>query len=161
MIRIMCITCVLVFSASANAQIFKCKKPDGSIEFSEIPCRGGVGEAELALKHQWQAADIATQEEARNADLANRVSTEIMSAPRNPSQPVRVTVVKDSGRKKTLQELYEEKARSSSNREQPKAVRTICNSFGSTTACRSSDGTRSTTSSVGKTSYTTTRPGSQ
>jgi len=56
--QILMMMAVLAISTSASAQIFKCAKPDGGLEFSSIPCNADVGDASLAVKRQSQPKEI-------------------------------------------------------------------------------------------------------
>jgi hypothetical protein len=95
---------VLAISTSASAQIFKCAKPDGSLEFSSIPCNADVGDASLAVKRQSQPNEI-DRLESEVAHLRNQASTNIMGQPKPKAEKTKVSVIKDSGRSVTRDEI--------------------------------------------------------
>ena len=95
---------LLGLSTTVNAQIFKCAKPDGSLEFSSIPCNADVGDASLAVKRQAQPSEI-DRLETEVANMRNQLSTDIMSAPKPTQGKTKVTVVRDSSRSPTMSEI--------------------------------------------------------
>lgn len=95
---------VLAISTSASAQIFKCAKPDGSLEFSSIPCNADVGDASLAVKRQAQPSEI-DRLETEVANMRNQLSTDIMSAPKPNQDKTKVSIIRDSSRSATTNEI--------------------------------------------------------
>jgi hypothetical protein len=102
--QILVMTALLTISATANAQIFKCAKPDGGLEFSSIPCNADVGDASLAVKRQSQPNEI-DRLESEVAHLRNQASTNIMGQPKPKAEKTKVTVIRDSDRPMTTNEI--------------------------------------------------------
>ena len=95
---------VLAISTSASAQIFKCVKPDGGMEFSSIPCNADEGDASLAVKRQSQPNEI-DRLESEVAHLRNQASTNIMGQPKPKPEKTKVSIVRDSSRAPTTNEI--------------------------------------------------------
>ncbi len=102
--QILVMAALLTISANANAQIFKCVKPDGGLEFSSIPCNADVGDASLAVKRQSQPKEI-DRLESEVAHLRNQASTNIMGQPKPTQGKTKVTIVRDSSRAPTMSEI--------------------------------------------------------
>lgn len=95
---------LLGLSGAANAQIFKCVKPDGGMEFSSIPCNADEGDASLAVKRQSQPNEI-DRLESEVAHLRNQASTNIMGQPKPKPEKTKVSIVRDSSRAPTTNEI--------------------------------------------------------
>jgi hypothetical protein len=75
---------VLVFvavSALAQAEVFMCKKPDGSTEFSDTPCKAGnasavVPDRDSLTRQQQEAAQQRLREQTKDATEAAQRSAE-------------------------------------------------------------------------------------
>ncbi|MDH1341851.1 DUF4124 domain-containing protein [Ectopseudomonas oleovorans] len=152
----------VMFASVANAQIFKCVGPDGAIAFSQVPCPPGGGESQYLGEVQ----RTVEPESSSSVVERNLRAAEIMrgnSAQSGGGAGTKVTVVKDSSRQLTTDEIIRERlerkrinAENGIQEPEPsrKRVVTNCLSNGDYTNCFGSDGSRSTTIRNGRTSTT-------
>ncbi len=142
----------IVFSASANAQIFKCVAPDGSVAFSQVPCVA-AGESQYLGEVQRTTQPESSQDVVQR----NLRAAEIMqggSGSQGAGGP-KVTVVRDSSKSPTIGEIMRDRAANPSIQSAPKqTVRTHCTDSGKFTYCYGSDGSRSTTLRSGNNTFT-------
>lgn len=102
--RLLAVVIISSLSVTANAQIFKCAKLNGGVEFSSIPCNADKGEASLALKNQWQPDEKALMD-AEAVHQGNKLSTAIMRLPKPKAGGLKVGIVKDSSAPVTTNDI--------------------------------------------------------
>jgi len=148
-------------SAPVQAQIFKCVSPTGAVTFAQVPCPPGGGESQyLGEVNRSVQPENSLDVVERNLRAAEIMRGEGRIAARGPN----VTVVKDSSRAPTINDLVRERmereAAGAADGAAPKPrrrVSTNCLTVGKITNCHGSDGSSSTTTRFGNTSHTTIR----
>lgn len=150
------ISILFSLSATANAQIFKCVKPDGGLEFSSIPCSADVGDASLAVKRQYQPSD-ADRLESEVAHLRNKVSTNVLSTPKQRTEAAKVggglTIIPDNT-KGTVADRERKARREARQASGETRISTNCFSYGQVKDCYDSQGGKYRSTSNGGYTHT-------
>jgi hypothetical protein len=147
MIRIIAATTALLVTSVVQAQIFKCVGYDGSISFSQTPCPATQGDA------SWAGNTIPTPEDGpveSSDEIVNR-NLRAASIIGNEEQKAQIAAKRKAAEQEEADRAALELA------SQPQRVRTICNDLGTSTFCRSSDGSKSVTNRIGNASFTRTK----
>ena len=80
--KILTIGCavVVLWSACAGAETYKCVQPDGRATFQDQPCQAGQAGGRIEVKAQPPSADPVAAESRRRADASRGLSPEEMLA---------------------------------------------------------------------------------
>jgi len=125
--------CVMFFLIAQSLQtqaqqVFKCINPDGRVVFSNVTCADPEGTSEALTLKINKVGSMATQEQINNYNSQQIAPAEIS---KNKSETQYSTPAK----------------------EERKVVRENCNTVGTSTFCRNSEGDKKVTNRIGNTEF--------
>ncbi len=128
--RTLLVTSLIFSSYAAQAQqVFKCITPDGKVTFSNVTCQDPEGKSESVSIKINQVGSMATPEQINSynneRNIAASEKTKKINETQNPT---------------TL-------------KEKNTVVRESCNTIGTSTFCRNSEGERKVTNKIGNTEF--------